>query len=195
MPLWASARVGRNLIVERTLAGLWLGCAANNQFRAGSKPYGLVYPKSAMMVFGLSGLNLLSNKSPSHSRNHMLVAGAVARAHWQKREFKCTIKKSPAEAGTSVQVSKIGNDHLPEDATAWPRLLRARDRVCAQSASSSSSTPPTPSPTLHIIPIIPIRVLGPQAKPPHPTNSHVNRPSHSSECHVLYCILMRANTL
>ena len=133
----------------------------------------------------LSSLNLLSNKSPSHSRNHMLVACAVAEAHWQKRELKCKRRKSPAKAGTSVQVSKLGNDHLPEDATAWPRLLRARDRVCAQSASSSS--PPTSSPTPHIIPNIPTRMLDPWATPPHSTNSHVNRHSHSSECHVLYC--------
>lgn len=43
MPLLASAKVDKDVFVGRTLAGLWLGCAADDQFRAGSEPYGLVY--------------------------------------------------------------------------------------------------------------------------------------------------------
>lgn len=63
------------------------------------------------MLFWLCGMKILSNKSPSHSRNHMLVD----QAHRKKRDENVHVE---------------GDGRFWEDATAWPRLLlllRVRD--------------------------------------------------------------------
>jgi hypothetical protein len=51
MPLWASVRVGKDELVGRTLAGFWLGCAADDQLCARSEPDGLGCRKSALILF------------------------------------------------------------------------------------------------------------------------------------------------